>query len=373
MSPGWNYGASRSLRGRAKWPPCRRPTTTRPRVTGKERILRALDRGVPDAVPTFEWFIDAAVGRALAGSADPVDIVQRLDLDAINVRPDYQKTFLSERVFVDEWRIRRQLTEDCLPALVASPIADVRRHGDYSFPDPEAPGRFASLERALQRLGDEKAVVLNLRDGFSDMRDLLGYEGALTALLCQPQAFGALLDRSVQYNLRLASIARRRYGVQIVATTDDVADAERLLMRPETYFELVAPRFRDVISGYKEMGYRCIKHCDGNIDAVADFWISCGIDCLDPIDPDAGYTMETAKARYGRRVCLKGNVDCKGALCTGTPEQIEQEVRRCLRAGAPGGGFILSSSNTIHRGVRPENYRAMLDALRRYGSYPNPG
>lgn len=342
-------------------------------MTGKQRILRALERGVPDRVPTFEWFIDAAVGQALTGSGDPIDIVQRLDLDGINVRPDYQKKFLDETTLVDEWQIQRRLTGDCLPALAASPIRDVTRHGPYAFPDPEAPHRFATLERAIERFGDSKAIVLNLRDGFSDMRDLLGYEGALTALVLQPRHFSELLDRVVQYNLELAALARRRYGTQIVATTDDVADATRLLMKPETYFERIAPAFQEVIQGYRSLGYRCIKHCDGKIDAVVDFWIQCGIDCLDPVDPGAGYTMQGMKARYGGQACLKGNVDCTGALCRGTPDEVEEEVRQCLRAGAPGGGLILSSSNTIHRGVRPENYQAMLDALRRYGAYPEPG
>ena len=100
---------------------------------------------------------------------------------------------------------------------------------------------------------------------------------------------------------------------------------------------------------------------------MSDFWVDCGIDCLDPIDPGAGYTMASMKAKYGERICLKGNIDCTGALCTGTPDEVMQEVQQCLRAGAPGGGFILSSSNTIHHGVKPENYRAMLDALRRFG------
>jgi uroporphyrinogen decarboxylase len=57
-------------------------------------------------------------------------------------------------------------------------------------------------------------------------------------------------------------------------------------------------------------------------------------------------------------------------LCNGTPEQVSREVQQCLRGGAPGGGFILSSSNTIHRGVRPQNYLAMLHALRQFGKYP---
>jgi uroporphyrinogen decarboxylase len=342
-------------------------------LTGKERILTMLQRGTPDAVPTFEWFIDATVGQALCGSDDPLDIVERLDLDGINIRADYSRESLDEKILVDEWQIKRQLTGDCIPALLESPIKDVAAHGDYELPDPEAPHRFATLEPALERFGDERALVLNLRDGFSDMRDLLGYEGALTGLLLEPQAFSDMLGRIVQYNLRLAAVAKQRYGTTIVATTDDVANAAGLLMRSETYFELIAPKFKDVFQGYRDLGYLCIKHCDGKIDAVIDFWIECGIDCLDPIDPGAGYTMGEIKGKYGEQICLKGNVDCTGALCDGTAEEVDEEVRQCILAGGAGGGLILSSSNTIHSGVKPENYRAMLAALRQYGNYPDLG
>ncbi|MFV2068621.1 MAG: uroporphyrinogen decarboxylase family protein, partial [Pirellulales bacterium] len=233
--------------------------------------------------------------------------------------------------------------------------------------------RFASLERALDRFGDAKAAVLNLRDGFSDMRDLLGYETALMSMLLEPKYFSELLQRSVDYNLGLAEAAKERYGVTIVATTDDVANATGLLMRPATYFEMLGPEFRRVIEGYKELGYVCIKHCDGNVDSVIDYWIDAGIDCLDPIDPGGGYTMGAMKERYGDKICLKGNIDCTGALCDGTPEQVAEEVRECILGGGQGGGLIVSSSNTIHRGVRPENYRAMVDAVRRYGTYPGLG
>ncbi|MFV1966895.1 MAG: uroporphyrinogen decarboxylase family protein [Pirellulaceae bacterium] len=342
-------------------------------MNGKERIGTVLQRGVPDVVPVFEWFIDAAVGSALTGSEDALDIVERLDLDGFNVRADYRQEFLDEKTLIDEWGIKRQLTGDVLPALLASPISDVCQHAEYTFPNPAAAHRFDSLEKALERFGDERAVILNLRDGFSDMRDLLGYEGALMAMLLDPKRFSELLERSVAYNLELARVAKRRFGTTIVATTDDVANAEGMLMRPDTYLERIGPMFRNAIQGYKELGYLCIKHCDGNIDAVIDFWIDCGVDCLDPIDPGAGYVMGTMKAKYGERVCLKGNIDCTGALCDGTPQQVEEEVRQCILGGGPGGGLILSSSNTIHRGVQPENFQAMLKAARQYGRYPDLG
>ena len=37
---------------------------------------------------------------------------------------------------------------------------------------------------------------------------------------------------------------------------------------------------------------------------------------------------------------------------------------------APGGGFILSSSNSIHSSVNPANYLAMVNTVRAYGKYP---
>ena len=158
-------------------------------MNGRERIQRALRREVPDVVPTFEWFIDASVGKALTGSDDPLDIVERLDLDGINVRADYRKQYLDEVTLVDEWGTKRQLTGDCLPALLESPIQEISQHRQYTFPDPSASHRWATLEQAMERFGDQRAVILNLRDGFSDMRDLLGYEEALMALLLEPQRF----------------------------------------------------------------------------------------------------------------------------------------------------------------------------------------
>ena len=80
--------------------------------------------------------------------------------------------------------------------------------------------------------------------------------------------------------------------------------------------------------------------------------------------------MARAKAEYGHQVCLVGNIDCGHLLSHGSTTDVERAVRRCLADGAGGGGFILSSSNSIHSSVRPGNYLAMVRAGQRYGSYP---
>ena len=52
----------------------------------------------------------------------------------------------------------------------------------------------------------------------------------------------------------------------------------------------------------------------------------------------------------------------------GTPDEVIEATKNALRIGMPGGGFILSSSNSIHSAVKPENYVAMMQTLREYGA-----
>ena len=335
-------------------------------MTPKERLLTALRRRIPDRIPTFEWFIDDTVSQTLCGTSDPVEVAERLDLDAVNVRADYARTWKDDTTYVDEWGIERKLTGDVLPAAMNAPIPNIAAQADYSFPPLDAPHRFKTLEKALERYGDYRGVVLNLRDGFSDMRDLLGYENALMTILTDKGCYVDLMKRVVEYNVALAALAVKRYGVQIVATTDDVATGRGPIIKPKVYAEMILPHFREVIQGYKSLGLVVIKHSDGDIRPYLDWWLEAGIDCLDPIDPGGGLDMAEMKEKYGDRICLKGNIDCTGNLCDGTPEQVDEEVRICIEKGGRA-GLIVSSSNTIHRGVRPENYKAMIDAVRKYG------
>lgn len=76
------------------------------------------------------------------------------------------------------------------------------------------------------------------------------------------------------------------------------------------------------------------------------------------------------KEHYGDKVLLAGNVDCAVTLVSGTPEEVYNETRDKILGCAPGGGYILASSNTIHNGVPGRNYLSMIQAWRDYGSYP---
>ena len=93
-------------------------------------------------------------------------------------------------------------------------------------------------------------------------------------------------------------------------------------------------------------------------------------DAETPIDPVAGMDIAAIKAKYGDRVAIKGNVDCADTLTFGSVDDVIKETLDVIRKAAEGGGFILSSSNSIHSAVKPENYLAMVNTIRAYGTYP---
>jgi len=75
------------------------------------------------------------------------------------------------------------------------------------------------------------------------------------------------------------------------------------------------------------------------------------------------------KETYGDKICLKGNVDCAHTLTFKSVEETIEETKDCLNIGMPGGGYFISSSNSIHSEVKPENYKAMLETIQEFGKY----
>ena len=98
--------------------------------------------------------------------------------------------------------------------------------------------------------------------------------------------------------------------------------------------------------------------------------VDTGIDALDPLEPIADMDIGRVKAEYGDRIAVAGNVDCGELLSRGTVQDTIEAVKETLAKAAVGGGHILASSNSIHPAVNPENYRAMVQAAKRYGTYP---
>ncbi len=338
-------------------------------MNSEERVIKTLCREEVDQVPIFEWFIDEKVIQALRPGSTYEQFVYEMDLDAICLSLDYQQEEIEPGLFLDEWGVLKKynVEDHAVPIKGCLKTLDDFKH--YEAPDPHLPERFKVLETTLNRNKDKKAVILHLNDVLSLPRNLLGYTEFLMATAADPKLIRELVEFSVEYNLTLAKEAVTR-GLKIIFTGDDYAYNSGPLISPKSFRELFYPGLCKIIKGFKDLGLHVIKHTDGNIKPLLDMIVDSGIDCLDPIDPLAGMNIAEIKGKYGDRIALKGNVDCAHTLSFGTKEEVIEETQKCLHDGAPGWGYILSSSNSIHSSVKPENYRAMLETHKRYGNYP---
>ena len=69
------------------------------------------------------------------------------------------------------------------------------------------------------------------------------------------------------------------------------------------------------------------------------------------------------KEAVGGKACLMGNLSPIDLLLPGSPEQIQEEARRCIRVAAePNGGYLLAPSGAFIPGTPAENIQAVLEA-----------
>jgi uroporphyrinogen decarboxylase len=339
-------------------------------LTSAERIMRVLRREEPDRVPHFEWLVDRKVREVLRpGCKTYNEFAVRMGHDAVLADPNFKKEQIGPGLKRSEWGYVTQDTPEEHGIEVESPIKTMEDFERYAPPDPHAPGRYVSIEDTIREFGGKKAVIVHLNDVFSLPRYLIGMEDLLMSIITAPDLVRAVVELAVDINLEMAKEVAAR-GVEIVYTGDDYAGNRGPFMSPQHFRELFYPGLQRVMGGFKELGLHVIKHTDGNLWPIMDMIIDSGIDCLDPIDPQGGMDLAEVKEKYGDRIALKGNVDCSNLMTFGTPDEVVAATKEALRNGAPGGGFILSSSNSIHSAVKPENYQALLDTLEQHGRYP---
>ncbi len=338
-------------------------------LTSAERVLRVLRREEPDRIPHFEWIIDRRVRDAICPGSSTEEFTVRMGLDAILTAPDYRKEQIGPTRFRNEWGTILEYSGEEYGMPMGGPIKTLADLEQYRAPDPHAAGRFASLEKLVARYKGKLAIGVHLNDVLSIPRNLMGFENLMAAFGEQPELVRGLVDLSVKTNLELAKQAAH-LGADFVFTGDDYASTQGPFISPRMFREMLAPPLKRVMTGFKGLGLMVIKHTDGNILPLLDMIVDSGIDALDPIDPISGLDIGEMKRRLGHKLALKGNVDCAHTLTNGTEKQVVEETIGVIRKAAEGGGLIVSSSNSIHSGVKPGNYLAMWNAIRAYGRYP---
>jgi len=336
-----------------------------------ERVMVALNCEEPDRVPIVEWSISPKVFKVLCPQARvQMDFEECMGLDA--VCGVYQFNTIAENrdgSYTDEMGVVFKPSLEVLDHPLRGPIQSKEDLRKWAPPDSDAPHRLGSLPELVARFKGKRAIFFRHRAAFMWSVFLRGFDNLLADFLLDPEFAHELMDKVLAMSIGMARNAIRA-GADAIVVADDYAGNDNPFFSPAIAREFVIPRLKRMVDAIHEEGGKVIKHSDGNLWPILDAIVETGIDGLNPLEPVAGMDIGEVKRRYGHRLCLIGNIDCAHVLSEADPEEVDAAVRDCIRTAAPGGGFIISSSNAIHSSVRPENYRTMIEAARKYGTYP---
>jgi len=382
-------------------------------MTSRERLLAALNHGIPDRVPIDmggnQTGIHKDSYRALIrhlGFAENIAIMddvqqlarpsekvlERFHVDtryvAAGPAPDWKggvvRTERGGRVWhdlVDEFGVRWSMPDDqplymdiTLHPLAGASVRDVL---DHPWPKGDDPGRFAGLrERALEiRKNTPYAVVGGISGVIYEYGWYLrGLEQWFCDLVTEPEFCAAVLDQVLKYWMDWFRLFLDEAGdvVDVIMIGDDIAGQNGPLFNPRIYRDLVKPRHKRLVQYIRSRtGAKIWYHTCGSAVAYVPELIDNGVHILNPVQISArGMDPSGLKRRFGRDISFwGGGCDSQRVLPRGTPAEVAADVRRNLAALMPGGGYVFNSVHNIQGDVPPENIVALFDTAYEHGFY----
>jgi hypothetical protein len=386
-------------------------------MNSKERALTAFAHQEADHVPIFELTIDNptaeyVLGRSnlcgfggkarglaynqavLNGSVqdyflqrklDEMELWEKLDLDVYpHGDPAPRNPAVPDQISERQWKITDEITsqwviydysaESDVYDMVDSSLRQgglpelekLTAHLESQSFDPDA-GDFSFVDMVLERMGKNRMVLASADVEIGSTFDWA--ETFLIGLVEAPDLIHRYLDARLKTTLKLTEMLLER-GVHGIHGGYDWAANKGPIFSPRHFRKFVFPRMQQITDLCHRYGVPYIKHTDGNVNSLLEDMIASGIDAFQAIEPRANMNITEIKQKYGDRLTLIGNVDCSTVLVDGPIEAVKVQTQAVIQAAAPGGGFLISSSNSIHPGVKPEYYLAMLETAREVGTYP---
>jgi len=228
-------------------------------------------------------------------------------------------------------------------------------------PDPEKMDT-SVFETFLKKLDNRAFVLIGIPSVWQEACSLRGLENILYDLYDRPEWVRELLDILMDYSVRLARKLSQT-DIDCIMVNESYVG---LGMSLETYEEFIWPRDKKIIEEANKGGVLTSLHICGKCNALLEKMAESGATCIEPLVPpeySGDVELADAKKRVGDKVGLWGGF--RERVLTGSSEDVEQEVKRCLDAAARCGGYVLRGTGQIYD-AKIENLRLLKEAVLKY-------
>jgi uroporphyrinogen decarboxylase len=325
----------------------------------RERVLAALAHRETDRVPRFEIWIDALLDEL--GQADAPAAYAGLGQDGVLLPTRTPPESNAWRNGVDEWG--RVWQAGMYVSGVVETKADLSR---YSPPASYAAELFdADAARQVRERYPDHCLLYGshigpLTAGYMAM----GFESFSLRLMDDPAFIHLLFERRTDWCLALFQEAVR-LGANLLVLGDDAGYRSGPMISPRMWRKLVLPYHRRIVDSVE---VPVLWHSDGNVEALLPMAIEAGFAGIHGLEPAAGMDLARIKREYGRDLALVGNIDVQ-VLCGDDLAAVRREVDRCIAEGAPGGGYMLATCNSIFNGMSARAVAEMFRYAAEVGVY----
>jgi len=208
--------------------------------------------------------------------------------------------------------------------------------------------RIESVKKMAAQVGQTHSVLGWVEGPMAEYADLRGVERAFLDLIDDPQMFMEA-GRVIVQNAISFAVAQIKAGADMIGVGDAVAS----LIGPNMYTTYVLPLQQELVAAIHEASAKVKLHICGNITNIVEHMAKSGADV---IDVDWMVPLEKARQLVGPDIVLCGNFDPSAVLLQGTPENVAEAARKCIKAG--GKKFFLMPGCEVPPATPQQNIRA---------------
>ena len=291
-----------------------------------------------------------------------------------SVSDDYRIVKEADGTWLNEYKMRMR-QGDIYVEVINYPLANAETTADidaFSFPDPDAPGRYRDAEMLVKKYSDEFLIFGDIEvTVFSLAHQLVGMEKLLVDMMMETEyvipLFEACAEFQTQIGLRLIE-----KGVDAIWFGDDFGTQVSLIIPPETFREQLKPIYKRMIDRFKEAKPDIIPilHCDGAVADLLDDIREIGFEVFNPVQPGVpGHLPQDMKDHFGDQFSFWGAIDQQDLLPKGTNAELENDILQKISILGKNGGYMIAPAHIIQNDVSPDRVVRFIELCKKHGKY----
>lgn len=206
------------------------------------------------------------------------------------------------------------------------------------------------------RLQKQGVFILGIMEGGFDLpRELMGEENACIAYYEDPELMEDIIATVSDTAFQIYERISDKVVLDQLVVHEDMAGKSGPLVGPTQIQKFIKPYYRRIWDMLSAKGTKLFSQdSDGNMNAVLDSFLDCGLNVSYPCEPAAGMDVVALRKKYGNRLAFKGGID-KHVLRK-SKEDIRKELEYKMQPLMRQGGMVFGLDHRIPNGTPLENY-----------------